>query len=191
MGGRIRSGHMARVEEIEYLKDEIKIIIRVPEIKDAKGLIEHVKKINKETTFLIREEEEFNFTIKQQESFIRARVNSDINLFIIAEVEGIVIGSCILSGTNLKREKHKMDLNISIQKEYWGIGIGKKLIEISIGWAKENNIEKIGLKVDTSNSRAVGLYEKLGFEVEGRLLKDKYMSDGSYRNSYLMGLILN
>jgi RimJ/RimL family protein N-acetyltransferase len=191
MGGRIRGGHMARIEEIEYLKDETQITIRVPEIKDAKGLIEHVKKINKESTFLIREEEEFNFTIKQQESFIRARVNSDINLFIIAEVEGKIIGSCILSGTNLKREKHKVDLNISIQKEYWGIGIGKRLIEISIGWAKENNIEKIGLKVDTSNSRAVGLYEKLGFEVEGRLLKDKYMSDGSYRNSYLMGLILN
>jgi RimJ/RimL family protein N-acetyltransferase len=191
MGGRIRGEHMARIEEIEYLKDETQITIRVPEIKDAKGLIEHVKKINKESTFLIREEEEFNFTIKQQESFIRARVNSDINLFIIAEVEGKIIGSCILSGTNLKREKHKVDLNISIQKEYWGIGIGKRLIEISIGWAKENNIEKIGLKVDTSNSRAVGLYEKLGFEVEGRLLKDKYMSDGSYRNSYLMGLILN
>lgn len=182
---------MARIEEVEYLKEEMKIIIRVPEIKDAESLIEHVKKINKETTFLIREEEEFNFTIKQQESFIRARLNSDINLFIIAEVEGKIIGSCILSGTNLKREKHKMDLNISIQKEYWGIGIGKKLIETSIDWAKENNIEKIGLKVDTSNSKAVGLYEKLGFEVEGRLLKDKYMSDGSYRNSYLMGLILN
>lgn len=183
---------MANIEEINYLKDETKIIIRVPQIKDAEKLIEHVKIINGETTFLIREEEEFNFTIKQQESFIRARVNSDINLFIIAEEEeeGKIIGSCILSGTNLKREKHKMDLNISIQKRYWGLGIGRKLIELSIDWAKEKEVKKIGLKVDTLNIRAVGLYEKLGFEVEGRLLKDKQMSDGSYRNSYLMGLIL-
>ena len=191
MGRRMRSGEMAGIEEVNYLKDETKIIIRVPETKDAEGLIEHVKRINKETTFLIREAEEFNFTIKQQESFIQARVNSDINLFIIAEVEGKVIGSCILSGTNLKREKHKMDLNISIQKKYWGLGIGTKLMELSIDWAKEKEVKKIGLKVDSSNSRAVGLYKKLGFEVEGRLLKDKYMSDGSYRNSYLMGLILD
>lgn len=182
---------MANIEEINYLKDETKIIIRAPEIKDAEKLIEHVKIINGETTFLIREEEEFNFTIKQQESFIRARVNSDINLFIIAEVEGQIIGSCILSGTNLKREKHKMDLNISIQKRYWGLGIGTKLIELSIEWAKEKEVKKIGLKVDALNIRAVGLYEKLGFEVEGRLLKDKQMSDKSYRNSYLMGLILD
>lgn len=182
---------MARIDEVEYFKDEITVIIRNPGTKDAEQLIEHVKRINHETTFLIREEDEFNFTIKQQENFIQARVESKMNLFIIAETDGRVIGSCILSGSALRREKHKVDLAISIQKQYWGLGIGKRLIDISMCWAKENNIEKIILKVDTSNHRAVALYGKLGFEVEGRLLRDKYLSDGSYRNSYLMGLMID
>ena len=182
---------MARIDNFNYIKDNIAIIIRSPEMKDAEQLIDHVKKINQETTFLIREEEEFNFTIKQQESFIQARVNSQMNLFIIAEIEGNIIGTCILSGTALKREKHKADLAISIQKEYWGLGIGRRLMETSIAWAKENNIRKITLKVDTANHRAVALYERLGFEVEGRLLKDKYLSNGEYRNSYLMGLMID
>lgn len=109
----------------------------------------------------------------------------------MAEIDGIIIGSCILSGSTLRREKHKVDLGISIQRKYWGLGIGRKLIEISMCWAKENNIEKITLKVDASNYRAVALYERLRFEVEGRLLKDKYLSDESYRNSYLMGCMMD
>lgn len=188
-----RSVELAKINRIKYLRNETTVIIRSPEAedKDAEQLINHVKKINEETDFLIREPDEFEFTIKKQKSFIQARINSDINLFMVAEMDGIIIGSCILSGSTLRREKHKVDLGISIQRKYWGLGIGRKLIEISMCWAKENNIEKIILKVDTSNHRAVALYGKLGFEVEGRLLRDKYLSDGSYRNSYLMGLMID
>lgn len=184
---------MAKIDRKEYLKSGIMVIIRSPEVgdEDAVQLIDHVKKINEETDFLIREPDEFEFTIKKQKSFIQARINSEVNLFMVVEIDGNIIGSCILSGSPLRRERHKVDLGISIQKQYWGLGIGRKLMEIAMEWAKENNIEKITLKVDTSNHRAVALYESLGFEVEGRLLKDKYLSDGTYRNSYLMGIIID
>lgn len=184
---------MTNLNKIKELKDGRILKIRIPEgeDKDAQQLLDHVKKINEETDFLIREPNEFEFTLKKQKSFIKARVNSDINLFIVAEVDGIIIGSCILSGSTLRREKHKIDLGISIQKEYWGLGIGSKLMEVSMNWAKERDIKKITLKVDSTNHRAIALYINLGFEIEGRLSKDKYMSDGSYRSSYLMGLILD
>lgn len=184
---------MTVIDRIEYLKNGVTIIIRNPEAnnKDAEQLLEHVGKTNEETDFLIREPDEFNFTIEKQKNFIRARINSEINLFIVAEIDGDIIGSCTLSGSSLRREKHKVDLGISIQKNYWGLGIGRKLIEIAIDWAKENNIKKVTLKVDSTNYRAVSLYINLGFEIEGRLEKDKYMSDGVYRSSYLMGLIIN
>lgn len=184
---------MAKIDRKEYLKSGIMVIIRSPEAEDedAVQLIDHVKKINEETDFLIREPDEFEFTIKKQKSFIKARVNSEINLFIVAEIDGTIIGSCTLSGSSLRREKHKVDLGISIQKQYWEFGIGRSLMSVAIEWSKENHIEKITLKVDTANYRAIALYQSLGFEVEGRLVKDKYLSDGSYRNSYLMGLILS
>ena len=184
---------MNSINKIRELKGGRLLTIRIPkaEDKDAQQLLDHVSKINAETDFLIREADEFDFTLKKQKSFIKARINSEINLFIVGEVDGTIIGSCILSGSTLRREKHKVDLGISIQRDYWGLGIGRSLMAVAMGWAKEKNIDKITLKVDASNYRAVALYESLGFEVEGRLLKDKYMSDGSYRNSYLMGLILD
>ena len=183
---------MIDISKIEKLKDGRILKIRMPEAedKDAQQLLDHISKINRETDFLIREPDEFDFTLNKQKNFIKARINSEINLFIVAEIEGTIIGSCTLSGSNLKREKHKVDLGISIQKDYWGLGVGRSLIAVAMDWAKKKNIEKITLTVDTSNYRAVALYESLGFEVEGRLMKDKYISDGSYRNSYLMGLIL-
>lgn len=181
------------INKIEELRDGRLLKIRMPKAddKDAQQLLDHISKINKETDFLIREPDEFDFTLNKQKNFIKARINSEINLFIVAEIEGTIIGSCTLSGSTLRREKHKVDLGISIQREYWGLGVGRRLMAVAMDWAKENNIEKITLTVDTSNYRAVALYESLGFEVEGRLLKDKYLSDGSYRNSYLMGLILD
>ena len=184
---------MNNINKIEELKDGRKLKIRKPgaDDKDAQQLLDHVSKINEETDFLIREPDEFDFTLNKQKSFIRARINSEINLFLVGEIQGTIIGSCILSGSSLRREKHKVDLGISVQKEYWGLGIGRSLMAVAMEWARENNIKKITLKVDSSNYPAVALYESLGFEVEGRLLKDKYMSDGSYRNSYLMGLILD
>lgn len=183
---------MGIIDEVKYFKEGYKIIIRSPKAdhRDGEQLINHVEKINRETDFLIREADEFDFTIKKQKSFIRARINSEINLFIVAEVDGEIVGSCILSGSNLKREKHKVDLGISVQKKYWGIGIGRKLLEEGMKWAKENKIKKITLKVDGTNYRAISLYMDLGFKIEGNLYKDKHMSDGSYRNSYLMGLII-
>lgn len=184
---------MATIDEKKYLRDGTTIIIRSPRAdhKDAEQLIQHVDKINKETDFLIREVGEFEFTIKKQKSFINARINSDINLFIVAEIDRVIVGSCILTGSSLRREKHKVDVGISIQKKYWGMGIGRKLMEIAMDWAKGRDIKKITLKVDALNHRAIGLYLSLGFEIEGRLLKDKYISDEGYRNSYLMGLTID
>ncbi len=184
---------MAIIDEVKYKDNKgNKIIIRSPRAddKDGQQLLNHVKKINEETDYLIRESDEFDFTIKKQKNFIRARINSDINLFIVAEYNGEIIGSCILTGSSLRREKHKVDLGISVQKKYWGLGIGRKLLKESIIWVEEKEIEKITLKVDATNYRAISLYMKLGFEIEGRLTKDKYMSDGSYRSSYLMGMIV-
>ena len=184
---------MYKINIEEEIKDGRLVKIRIPNAdnKDAQQLLDHVSKINEETDFLIRDADEFDFTLKKQKSFIKARINSQIHLFIVGEIDGIIIGSCILSGSSLRREKHKVDLGISVQKKYWSLGIGRSLMRVAMTWAKEKNIEKITLKVDASNHRAIALYESLGFQIEGNLLKDKYMSDRSYRDSYLMGLIMD
>lgn len=43
------------------------------------------------------------------------------------------------------------------------------------------NLYKLYLVVDTENKKAIHVYKKLGFEVEGEL-KHEFFSNGEYRN---------
>lgn len=45
----------------------------------------------------------------------------------------------------------------------------------------------MALHVLETNDKAIMLYEKLGFEVEGLLKNDKILSDGKYYNTVVMG----
>ena len=66
-------------------------------------------------------------------------------------------------------------------------GIGKNLLKESIVWADSNGIKKVTLNVLETNDRAIELYKRLGFEIEGMLRQDKILSDGKYYNTIAMG----
>ncbi|WP_396129186.1 GNAT family N-acetyltransferase [Exiguobacterium mexicanum] len=48
-------------------------------------------------------------------------------------------------------------------------------------------IHKINLSVIETNEKAVALYERYGFEQEGRLRHDKRLRDGHYYDTIWMG----
>lgn len=58
-------------------------------------------------------------------------------------------------------------------------------------WADTNGIQKITLNVLETNTNAIKLYQKLGFEIEGILKKDKLLSDGKLYNTIMMGRVKN
>ncbi len=51
------------------------------------------------------------------------------------------------------------------EKEYWGKGIGKFMIEESLKKAEELGLTKIFLNVSGQNTRAKKLYQKMGFKI--------------------------
>ena len=57
-----------------------------------------------------------------------------------------------------------------------------------------NSVSTVGAARPTArspNTRAIGLYEKLGFVVEGRYRRHWRRRDGSLWDSLLMGLVLD
>jgi RimJ/RimL family protein N-acetyltransferase len=181
---------MAKIEKLSYYNKGKNIIIRNAALGDAQRLVELMKKLDTETTFLLREPEEFTLTVEQEQKFIETKLESQVELFLLAEVDGAIIGSCALNGNTRKRLRHTGSLGIALIEKYWGLGIGRKLMETAIVWAKENGITRVTLEVDTSNYRAISLYTKLGFQVEGTFINDKRLADGSYRNGYAMAILL-
>lgn len=76
-------------------------------------------------------------------------------------------------------------------QNYWGYGIGKNLLAESIAWADANGIQKITLNVLETNDKAITLYQKLGFEIEGILKNDKILADGKFYNTIMMGRFMD
>lgn len=181
---------MGKINPIVYNVKNMNITIRTANPEDGEKIIELIKAIDEETTFLLREPGEFNMTLQKEKEFLSDKQEDPTGIFLMAEVEGSPIATCTLAGNSRKRLLHASNLAIAIKEQYCNLGIGRRMMETAIAWAKENNITRITLEVDTNNYRAISLYTKLGFEVEGTFKMDKKMSDGSYRNSYAMALLL-
>lgn len=91
-----------------------------------------------------------------------------------------------------RREKlrHRANLGISIDKSYWGLGIGKALMQACIECARSAGYRQIELDVLEQNVRAIGLYRSLGFEQYGLNPKAIRTRDGKYQSMVLMRLEL-
>ena len=88
---------------------------------------------------------------------------------LVAVADGRIVGSAGLHRTaQSPRRAHAMLLGMSVISEYQGRGVGtalmEALLEIADGWLTVTRLE---LTVFTDNERAIALYRKHGFELEG------------------------
>jgi putative acetyltransferase len=96
-------------------------------------------------------------------------VKDPTGIVLLAVAGDAVIGTCGLhpEGNRLRR-KHVLGLGISVSKACWGQGVGKALMaalmDYADNWAGALRVE---LTVFADNARAIALYKKFGFFVEG------------------------
>jgi ribosomal protein S18 acetylase RimI-like enzyme len=128
----------------------------------------------------------------QDEAF-RERIlrlgNSECGKFIVVVAHGEIVGHALLDPLKLVVTSHVVDLTIAVHEGYQRRGLGKKLLSHLIEWAKANpKIERMELRVRSSNSNAIALYKKLGFVEEGRMVKRLKIGPGRYLDDLVMGL---
>jgi putative acetyltransferase len=110
-----------------------------------------------------------------------------LDLPLTAELDGDVVGSAGLHpcGTALRR-RHAMTLGISVAPEAQGRGVGSALMAAMCDYADNwMGTLRMELNVYTDNERAIALYRKFGFEIEGTL-KGYAMKNGRYADVYAM-----
>jgi len=103
----------------------------------------------------------------------------------VADISDKVVGMVsVRVGTG--RESHVGDIAMAVHDKYQGQGIGKMLmltvIDLADNWL---NLVRLELDVYTDNERALRLYKKFDFEIEGRKRLDAFRT-GSYIDSYMM-----
>lgn len=104
-----------------------------------------------------------------EEDFRRALIEPG-NRYLIARADGRVAGYCGYWG--VAGEGHIF--NVAVMKEYRGRKIGYRMMMHMIGDAMSRGIASLTLEVRKSNTAAIRLYEKLGFENAG-IRKDFYV----------------
>jgi ribosomal protein S18 acetylase RimI-like enzyme len=104
--------------------------------------------------------------------------------------KGKVIAWCDATPYSFEGMNHVAVLGMGVLMEYREMGLGSKLLELTIKHANEkNNIEKIELEVFKRNIGGVKFYKKHNFIIEGEKVKVRKL-DGLFDNLYVMGRFL-
>lgn len=109
----------------------------------------------------------------------------------VAEIAQKVVGSFRLIPKK-DRQAHTIYLGgFVVDNSMKGRGIGTKILNHIIQLVGNEGKTRIELTVDTENEKAIKLYEKIGFVIEGRIRNSyKRFPENRYFDEYLMGLIL-
>lgn len=129
-----------------------------------------MKVYNSEPFFLIRSatEEDLDKVLEiEQLSFGDSWTHDGLkralkSIFLVCEQKEIT-GYLVACPCEL--EKKAEILRIAVHPEHRGKGVAQRLMETSLRMFLKDNIEQVELFVDSTNSSATRLYEKLGFKI--------------------------
>ena len=170
------------------LKDGRKALLRSPCEDDAEEMLRFITKASGETDFLLKYPEEFSgFTLEQEKAFIRGDYDSPDAMMILCLVDVKIAGNCQIEFHTGMKERHRASAAIALLRDYWNLGIGTRMFEELFRTARaRGGVRQIELDFIEGNSRARGLYEKMGFRITGVKPDAIRMRDGTFVNEYMM-----
>lgn len=163
------------------------LIISQPSVGDAVEIIDFLNKVGGETDYLTFGFNEFPISLEEEKQTIAECLKKKSCLMLVAKMGNEIVSQLFLQRSSCTRLAHIGDVGISVSKHWWGKSIGKQMMLAAIEWAQQNAITKIQLHVRTDNERAILLYSKLGFVIEGTI-KKAIKINGIYFDNHIMGL---
>jgi len=107
--------------------------------------------------------------------------------YIVAQSRGRIVGHAFLEPMGLFATRHVAQLTIVVHPGFQGRGVGAALLSDLLAWAKKNSaLGKIELLVRATNERAISLYRKFGFAIEGRFRNRVKLNASDYVDDIAM-----
>ncbi|MDO5734478.1 MAG: GNAT family N-acetyltransferase [Eubacteriales bacterium] len=165
------------------LKDGRICKIREIQVKDAAEMLEYLKAIMGESDFLNSYPEEINITVEEEVKMIKGFNKSENTLMLVVEMDRRLIANATITRLRRQKMRHRGNIALAVRKEFWNLGIGKKLLQCLEDYAKELELSQLELDYFSGNERARALYEKSGFIQVGEIPNAYILRDGtSYNN---------
>ena len=136
---------------------------------DGEAVLANFRLTHGQTDFLLTYPDEISFTAEQEGEFLKRKAENDNEVEIIALVDGRVVATAGIDAIGAKYKlRHRAEFGISVLKEYWGLGIGRALMDACIECARQAGYAQLELEVVAENERAGAMYRRAGFVEYGR-----------------------
>lgn len=156
-----KKGQKANKNMNNYVIDKAK-----PE--DAEEILMLTKIVGAETDNLTFGAEGAPVSIEQEQEYLAKEYDSDCDIYLVARKDGRIVGTANYTTFPRKRMRHRGQFCLNVKKSEWGKGIGTRMVEEMLRFAKDTaGAEIVSLEVRADNERAIHVYEKLGFETIG------------------------
>ena len=173
------------------LKNGRAALLRNGVAADAAAVVENLCQAHAETDYLLSYPDECSLNAEKEAALLEEKTASANEIEIVAFVDGEVAGTAGIKAVGSKYKlRHRSEFGISILRKYWGLGLGRALMQACIQCAREAGYAQLELTAVAENARAVELYKKVGFVEYGRNPLGFNSRESGYQEIVLMRLKL-
>ena len=150
------------------LSDGAQVLLRAQRPTDQEPLWEMVSTLSNDTLTQLAE----RFTHELIENWIKTLDYDKILPIMAFEPDGRVVGDSTIHFYPSEGKKHIGSFGIFIRDDYQGRGLGSYMTRLMTEIGRLKGLHKMILEVFTTNERAIHVYEKCGYVVEGCMKKE-------------------
>jgi ribosomal protein S18 acetylase RimI-like enzyme len=152
---------------------------------------DHIDGFHRALDFVAREGRYLAFVegppLENTRAFVLDHIQRGLPQFVAVSA-GEVVGWCDVTPKERPIYAHGGVLGIGLLPRFRGQGIGTNLIRSTLAATRTIGLHRVELTVRENNTRAIELYKKAGFVVEG-LQRDAVQIDSVYENVVCMALL--
>lgn len=156
---------------------------------DTEAWIRFIRQLDSETRFMLYEPGERPIDPEQVRRGLQALAADPARATFVARQGEDIVGFASVSAGPQRRVLHRGYIVTGILEASCGSGLGTRLFTELENWARANNVTRLELTVMTHNARAIALYRKRGFEIEGTK-RGAVQLAGQLVDEFVMGKLL-
>ena len=156
---------------------------------DAAALLELKQRLDRETSFMMYEAGEREASAQDLAAELDRVAQSANSVVLVADAGDHLAAYVELAGGSFRRSRATAHVVIGVRADAGGAGVGAALLRNARQWASGHGLHRLELTVMAHNHRAISLYERMGFSLEGRR-KECLIFDGQFTDELTMAAIL-
>lgn len=180
-----------KYKKVITLKDGSQCLLQNAAPKDAQKVMDSYLITHSETDYLTSYPDERCLDVEAERIALQKRETSENEIELCAWIHGELAGTAgVYAVGNRSKLRHRASFGISVEKRFWGRGIGRALTQACVECARSAGYAQLELEVVGNNTAAIALYKSVGFREYGRNPKGFYSRLTGWQELVLMRLEL-